>query len=41
MRVLRDPLLWLLALFIAILLLLPYSTPLFSALFPDLPRPVY
>lgn len=31
MRVLRDPLLWLLALFIAILLLLPYSTPLFSA----------
>ena len=41
MRVLRDPLLWLLALFIAILLLLPYSTPLFSALFPELPRPVY
>ncbi|ROS16646.1 osmoprotectant transport system permease protein [Raoultella sp. BIGb0399] len=40
-RLLRDPLLWLLALFIAILLLLPYSAPLFSALFPELPRPVY
>ncbi|MCI1030714.1 MULTISPECIES: ABC transporter permease [Raoultella] len=41
MKVLRDPLLWLLALFIAILLALPYSAPLFSALFPELPRPVY
>ncbi|VFS78799.1 Putative osmoprotectant uptake system permease protein yehW [Raoultella terrigena] len=41
MKALRDPLLWLLALFIAILLALPYSTPLFSALFPELPRPVY
>ncbi|MFB5079779.1 ABC transporter permease [Raoultella sp. C349492] len=41
MKVLRDPLLWLLALFIAFLLALPYSAPLFSALFPELPRPVY
>ena len=41
MKALRDPLLWLLALFIAILLALPYSAPLFSALFPELPRPVY
>lgn len=41
MKVLRDPLLWLLALFIAVLLALPYSAPLFSALFPELPRPVY
>ncbi|HEY4467143.1 MAG TPA: ABC transporter permease [Klebsiella sp.] len=41
MKVLRDPLLWLSGLFIALLLLLPYSAPLFSALFPELPRPVY
>ena len=41
MKVLRDPLLWLSAMFIALLLALPYSAPLFSALFPELPRPVY
>ncbi|WP_330992656.1 ABC transporter permease [Pluralibacter gergoviae] len=41
MRWLRDPLCWLLALFAALLFLLPYSGPLFSALFPELPRPVY
>ena len=38
---LRDPLLWLVTLFIALLLVMPYSAPLFSALFPALPRPVY
>lgn len=41
MKALRDPLLWLSAMFIALLLALPYSAPLFSALFPELPRPVY
>jgi osmoprotectant transport system permease protein len=40
-KALRDPLLWLSAMFIALLLALPYSAPLFSALFPELPRPVY
>lgn len=39
MKVLRDPLLWLSAMFVALLLALPYSAPLFSALFPELPRP--
>ena len=38
---LRDPLLWLIVLFIALLLLMPHSTALFSWLFPDLSRPVY
>ncbi|MCU6670230.1 ABC transporter permease [Enterobacteriaceae bacterium H4N4] len=38
---LRDPLLWLVALFIALLLVMPHSAPLFSTLFPALPRPVY
>lgn len=37
----RDPLLWLIALFIALLWLLPHSGPLFHALFPQLPRPIY
>ncbi|SCB97393.1 ABC transporter permease [Kosakonia oryziphila] len=41
MRLLRDPLLWLIALFVALLLWLPHSAALFSALFPQLPRPVY
>jgi len=41
MRRLRDPLPWLVALFVALLLVMPYSGPLFSALFPELPRPVY
>lgn len=41
MRVLRDPLLWLLALFIALLTGLPYSEPLFRTLFPEQPRPLY
>ena len=41
MRVLRDPLLWLLALFIALLIALPYSEPLFHTLFPEQPRPLY
>lgn len=41
MRRLRDPLLWLVLLFVALLLAMPYSAPLFSALFPELPRPVY
>ena len=38
MRRLRDPLLWLVLLFVALLLVMPYSAPLFSALFPELPR---
>jgi len=38
---LRDPLLWLVALFVALLLWLPHSTALFSMLFPQQPRPVY
>ncbi|SFU04429.1 osmoprotectant transport system permease protein [Kosakonia arachidis] len=41
MRLLRDPLLWLIVLFVALLLWLPHSAVLFSALFPQLPRPVY
>ena len=41
MRLLRDPFLWLVALFVALLFLMPYSAPLFSVLFPELPRPVY
>ena len=38
---LREPLLWLVLLFVALLVAMPYSAPLFSALFPELPRPVY
>ncbi len=41
MRHLRDPLLWLIAVFVALLVAMPYSGALFSALFPQLPRPVY
>lgn len=41
MRLLRDPLLWLIALFVALLLWLPHCAALFRALFPQLPRPVY
>ncbi|HDG1691324.1 TPA: ABC transporter permease [Kluyvera georgiana] len=41
MRILRDPLLWLLVLFIALLIGLPYSEPLFHTLFPEQPRPLY
>ncbi len=41
MNVIRDPLLWLTGLFVALLFWLPHSTGLFSALFPELPRPVY
>ena len=41
MRVLRDPLLWLLLLFIGLLMALPYSEPLFHTLFPEQPRPLY
>ncbi|KFC09187.1 membrane component of an ABC superfamily osmoprotectant transporter [Trabulsiella guamensis ATCC 49490] len=37
----RDPLLWLIVLFLALLWLLPRSGPLFHALFPQLPRPLY
>jgi len=40
-KLIRDPLLWLMALFIALLIGLPHSEGLFSALFPQLPRPVY
>jgi hypothetical protein len=38
---LRDPLLWLIAVFVALLLAMPYSGALFGSLFPQLPRPVY
>lgn len=41
MKRLCDPLLWLIVLFLLLLFGLPYSQPLFGALFPDLPRPVY
>lgn len=41
MRLLRDPLLWLMLLFAALLVLLPYSGPLFARWFPDLDRPLY
>ncbi|MFG0518116.1 ABC transporter permease [Kluyvera intermedia] len=41
MRVLRDPLTWLLVLFAALLAGLPYSEPLFHALFPEQSRPLY
>lgn len=41
MRLLRDPLLWLIALFVALLLLLPHTRGVFSWLFPQLARPVY
>ncbi|MFG6077361.1 ABC transporter permease [Erwinia sp. OPT-41] len=41
MRLLRDPLLWLILLFVALLLLLPYSGPLFARAFPQLDRPLY
>lgn len=41
MRLLRDPLLWLIALFAALLVLLPYTSGLFSWLFPQLTRPMY
>ncbi|PKH24423.1 osmoprotectant uptake system permease [Enterobacterales bacterium CwR94] len=41
MSVLRDPLLWLIALFIALLVWLPYSGALFASLFPQLERPLY
>ncbi|URQ61973.1 ABC transporter permease [Pantoea alhagi] len=40
-RLTRDPLLWLIALFIALLLLMPWSGPLFAHWFPELERPVY
>lgn len=41
MKALRDPLFWLVVLFVALLFLMPHSAALFSTLFPDLPRPVY
>ena len=41
MKWVRDPLLWLVALLAALLWLMPHSGPLFAALFPELPRPVY
>ncbi|RWR02123.1 osmoprotectant uptake system permease [[Pantoea] beijingensis] len=41
MRVIRDPLLWLLLLFIALLMAMPYSGPLFANWFPQLERPLY
>ncbi|WP_017799118.1 ABC transporter permease [Winslowiella toletana] len=41
MRWLRDPLLWLLMLFIALLLALPHSGALFAYWFPQLERPLY
>nr|WP_154325592.1 ABC transporter permease [Pantoea sp. 201603H] len=41
MRVIRDPLLWLLLLFIALLMAMPYSGPLFASWFPQLERPLY
>lgn len=41
MKWMRDPLPWLVGLFLVLLWAMPYSAGLFSTLFPDLPRPVY
>lgn len=41
MKWMRDPLPWLVGLFLVLLWAMPYSAGLFSSLFPDLPRPVY
>ncbi|WP_421355528.1 ABC transporter permease [Pseudocitrobacter faecalis] len=41
MRFLRDPLLWLVLFFVALLLGLPHSEPFFHALFPEQSRPLY
>lgn len=41
MNILRDPLLWLVIIFIALLFGLPYSEPLFHTLFPEQSRPLY
>lgn len=41
MRLVRDPLLWLIAVFIALLFAMPYSAGLFGWLFPELARPMY
>ncbi len=41
MRWVVDPLLWLLALFVALLFLMPHTGALFSWLFPELARPLY
>lgn len=41
MRRLRDPLLWLVLLYVALLSLMPWSGPLFHRWFADLARPLY
>ncbi|MFU9138205.1 ABC transporter permease [Erwinia tasmaniensis] len=41
MRWLRDPLLWLILLFVALLMAMPLSGPLFARAFPQLERPLY
>ena len=41
MRFLRDPLLWLVLFFLALLIGLPHSEPFFHALFPEQSRPLY
>ena len=41
MRRLRDPLLWLVLFYGALLTLMPYSGPLFHCWFPELARPLY
>ncbi|WP_435929635.1 ABC transporter permease [Dryocola sp. BD613] len=41
MHLVRDPLLWLLAFFIALLFLMPHTGALFGWLFPELARPLY
>lgn len=41
MRGLRDPLLWLVLFYGALLTLMPYSGPLFHRWFPELARPLY
>ncbi len=41
MRLLREPLCWLIALFLLLLWGLPYSGPLFAQWFPQLERPLY
>jgi osmoprotectant transport system permease protein len=37
----RQPVVWLTLLLVALLAAMPYSAPLFAALFPDVPHPLY
>jgi osmoprotectant transport system permease protein len=41
MKIAREPVVWLALLLIALLAAMPYSAPLFGALFPGVPHPLY